>query len=195
MLKLSNNLNVTNVINDQNLPMRIALDDVKLHLRNKDVEKWTHSLNESDKLRTYRTYKCNLEREWYCTLPLSRDHRHVLFRLRSCSLPLAVETGRYTKPKTPMTDRLCKCCESSAIENETHFLLDCELYTDIRSTVFERALCLNANFDNLDTEDKLRFMTQHKDLQFIFGNTVYNMFQRRKMFFFNTDQTTFINVF
>ena len=52
MLKLSINLNVTNVINDQNLPMRVALDDFKLHLRNKDVEKWTQSLNESDKLRT-----------------------------------------------------------------------------------------------------------------------------------------------
>ena len=78
VLKLSNNLNVTNVINDQNLPMRVALDNVKLHLRNKDVEKWTQSLNESDKLRTYRTYKCNLEREWYCYLPLSRDHRRVL---------------------------------------------------------------------------------------------------------------------
>ena len=182
VLKLSNNLNVTNVINDQNLPMRVALDDVKLHLRNKDVEKWTQSLNESDKLRTYRTYKCNLEREWYCTLPLSRDHRRVLFRLRSCSLPLAVETGRYTKPKTPLTDRLCKFCESSSIENETHFLLDCELYTDIRSTLFERALCLNTNFDNLETEDKLRFIMQHKDLQFTLGNTVYKMFQRRKMF-------------
>ena len=124
---MSNNLNVTNVINDQNSPMRVALDNVKLHLRNKDVEKWTQSLNESDKLRTYRTYKCNLEREWYCTLPLSRDHRRVLFRLRSCSLPLAVETGRYTKPKTPLTDRLCKFCESSSIENETHFLMDCDL--------------------------------------------------------------------
>ena len=123
-----------------------------------------------------------MEREWYCTLPLSRDHRRVLFRLRSCSLPLAVETGRYTKPKTPLTDRLCKFCESSSIENETHFLLDCELYTDIRSTLFERALCLNTNFDNLETEDKLRFIMQHKDLQFTLGNTVYKMFQRRKMF-------------
>ena len=52
MLKLSNNLNVTNVINDQNLPMRVALDDVKLHLHKKDVEKRTQSLSESDKLRT-----------------------------------------------------------------------------------------------------------------------------------------------
>ena len=122
---------------------------------NRDAEKWTQALNKSDKLRTYKTYKCNLEREWYCTLPLSRDHRRVLFRLRSCSLPLEIETGRYTKPKTPLTDRLCKYCHSSAIEDETHFLLDCDLYTDIRSTLFEKALCLDENFYNLETSHVL----------------------------------------
>ena len=84
-----------------------------------------------------------------CHLNYSQYVCDVLFRLRSCSLPLAVETGRYTKQKTPLTDRLCKFCESSAIENEPRFLLECELYTDIMSTLFERALCLNANFDNL----------------------------------------------
>ena len=51
-----------------------------------------------------------------------------------------------------------------------------------RYTLFERALCLNANFDNLETEDKLRFIMQHKDLQFTLGNTVYKIFQMRKMF-------------
>ena len=131
-----------------------------------------------NQIRTYRTNKCNLEREWYCTLPLSRDHCRVLFKLRSCSLPLAVETGRYSKPKIPLTDRLCKFCDSSATEDETHFLLDCNLYT----VLFERALCLDANFHNLETEDKLRFIMQHKDLQFTLGNTVYKMFNRRKMF-------------
>ena len=85
-------------MNDQNLPIRFALESVKICFCNKDVEKWTQSLNESDKLRTYWTYKVNLKREWYYTLPLSRDHRRVLFRVRSCSLPPAVETGRYTKP-------------------------------------------------------------------------------------------------
>ena len=73
VLKLSNELNVTNIINDQNFPIRFALESIKICLCNKDVEKWTQSLNESDKLRTYRTYKVNLKREWYCTLPLSRD--------------------------------------------------------------------------------------------------------------------------
>ena len=32
---------------------------------------------------------------------MSRDHRRILAKFRSCNIPLAVETGRYTKPKTP----------------------------------------------------------------------------------------------
>ena len=97
-------------------------------------------------------------------------------------MPLEIETGRYTNPKTPLTDRLCKCCNSSAIEDETHFLLDCDLHTDIRSTLFENALRLDENFHNLETDGKLRLIMQHKDLQFPLGNAVYKMFRRRKMF-------------
>ena len=50
---IHNELNVTNIINDKNLPIRFALESIKICLCNKDVEKWTQSLNESDKLRTY----------------------------------------------------------------------------------------------------------------------------------------------
>ena len=38
VLKLADNLNVTNVINDQNLPIRFALDSVKTNLCNRDAK-------------------------------------------------------------------------------------------------------------------------------------------------------------
>lgn len=53
MLKLSNNLNVTNIVKEQNLLVCFALDIVTLHLRNKNVEKWKQTLNELDKFRTF----------------------------------------------------------------------------------------------------------------------------------------------
>ena len=57
-----------------------------------------------------------------------------------------METGRFTRPKTPLSDRLCKFCNSSVVEEETHFLLDCDFYTDIRHILYEKALSLNQNF-------------------------------------------------
>ena len=176
MRKLSNEINATNKINDQNLPIRFALENVRTILCNKDVEKWNRDLHSSDKLRTYRTYKLKLEREWYCTLPLSRDQRRVLFKLRSCSLPLHVETGRFTRPKTPLSDRLCKFCNFSVVEDETHFLLDCDLFTDIRHILYEKALSLNQNFSQFDSAGKLKFIMQHKDMQFTLGNTISKIF-------------------
>ena len=100
-----------------------------------DKQNWQNQLfndrNDSEngnKLRTYRTYKTIFTPEQYVTLNMRRDHRRVLAKFRSCNLPLAVETGRYTKPKTPISDRLCKFCDGAAVEDETHFLIDCEFY-------------------------------------------------------------------
>ena len=107
MLKLSNNLHITTVTDDTSLSLRNALEMIKSIPYAKDIETWK-KIVESDKLRTYRKIKTPLGKEWYCILPLSRDHRRVLFNLRSCSVPLAIETGRYSKPKTPLNERLCK---------------------------------------------------------------------------------------
>ena len=45
---------------------------------------------------------------------------------------------------------------SSVVENETHVLLDCDLYTDIRHSLYEKALQVNNNFAQLGSSEKLR---------------------------------------
>ena len=90
MLKLSNN--VTTVTDDTSLSLRNALERIKSILCAKDIEPRNKKLVESAKLRTYRKFKTTLGKEWYCILPLSRDHRRVQFKLRSCSLSLVTET-------------------------------------------------------------------------------------------------------
>ena len=56
----------------------------------------------------------------YLLIPLSRQQRSVLARLRSGTLALAIETGRYGQ--IPAENRLCKQCESGTVEDELHFL-------------------------------------------------------------------------
>ena len=104
------------------------------------------------------------------------------FKLRSCSMPIAIETGRYTRPKTPLNERLCKFCNTNSIHSETHFLLECELYSDLRQSLFEKALELNDSFINLNSSEKLKFLMQTKDIQFQLSSSVYKMFRRRKVF-------------
>ena len=58
----------------------------------------------------------------------------MLSRLRSGTNFLRVETGRYEDEK--VEDRLCLWCNK--VEDEEHFLLDCELYADIRANTWKR---------------------------------------------------------
>ena len=45
-----------------------------------------------------------------------------------------IETGRYKRPKLPRND--CPFCPS-AVESETHFMLYCNKYTNIRETYID----------------------------------------------------------
>ena len=45
-----------------------------------------------NKLRTYRQCKTVLKTESYVKQTMSRGHRRVLAKFRSCNLPLAIET-------------------------------------------------------------------------------------------------------
>ena len=58
-----------------------------------------------------------------CNLPLALEQRCILFKFKSCNLPLALETRQYTSPKTPVYNRVCQFCNTNAIEDETHFLI------------------------------------------------------------------------
>ena len=70
-----------------------------------------------------------------CTL-LQRRH---FTKLRISAHNLIVETGRYTRPKTQLADRLCLLCDKSEIEDEYHMLMSCPTYSNERET-FIKAL-------------------------------------------------------
>ncbi len=52
-----------------------------------------------------------------------------LFRFRISCPNLRIETGRYNRPKTSENKRICLYCSMQAVENEAHFILDCNLYS------------------------------------------------------------------
>ena len=86
-----------------------------------------------NKLRTYRLHKDRISTEPYVTANISRYERSILAKIRSGTLPLEVETGRYRQ--VPLDERICKLCQAS-IENEIHFLVDCHFYDDLRYDLF-----------------------------------------------------------
>ena len=114
---------------------------------------------------------------------MSRDQRQILSKFRSCNLPLAIETGRFTKSKTPLKDRICKFWSASSVEGETHFLIECEFYDDIRYDLFESTSKLNDNFGHLNPKEKLSFLMNTNSLQFNIVNCLLTMSRRKRQNF------------
>ena len=86
---------------------------------------------------------------------MSKNERSALAQLRCGILPLRIETGRYINE--PLHDRICRHCNSNEIENETHFLLFCTLYSELRNELFGN-LFSDSCFLNKSSEEKLCFL-------------------------------------
>ena len=110
--------------------------------------------------------------EDYVIVNLSKNQRRHLAMLRSGTLPIHVETGRYTKPKTPIENRTCSCNHVS-IEDEMHILLNCHLYDKQRRELFDKAMLMYSNFQNSNNITKYCLLLT-SNLHRTFANTVIN---------------------
>ena len=55
---------------------------------------WSNSIEQSPKLRTYRTFKQNISTERYINLNMLKTGRSMLAQLGCSTWPLRIETGR-----------------------------------------------------------------------------------------------------
>ena len=74
----------------------------------------------------------SINTDFYVKNVFNRQHRIILSNFRSGCLSLAVETGRYMKPKVPLNQRNCIYCRNNWTEDEMHFLFSCNFYSDLR---------------------------------------------------------------
>ena len=82
-------------------------------------------LDRNSILGKYRYIKWSFKIEPY--LYLVKDHRyhHAKAQLKTSSQILHIERGRYTKPRTPVHERLCPLC--NCVEDELHFVTACTI--------------------------------------------------------------------
>ena len=73
----------------------------------------------------------------------------MLSQFRCDILPLRVETGWYIGE--PVGTRTCKFCSLNTVENEEHFLLNCELYDIIWHNAYGN-LTLQTEFTSLSSD-------------------------------------------
>ena len=79
----------------------------------------------------------------------------ALFKFRSGTAPIAIETGRYSGVN--IDERKCFSCKD-IVEDETHVLLHCPQYTSLRNELFTRTEHVSHEFSNLNDSKTLAFI-------------------------------------
>ena len=110
---------------------------------------------DHNKLRFYKTLKGSFKQEPYVTKILNRNQRAWLSRYRTSAHNLRIETGRYTFPVTPVSQRVCVYCDSGECDTEHHAILNCETFNLKRQCFIGRVIALCPNFLMLTPEQKL----------------------------------------
>ena len=111
---------------------------------------------DHNKLRFYRTFKSSFTQEPYISYIHNKSQRAWLTRYRVSAVSnLGIESGRYTRPVTPVTSRLCKYCSNNSIDDEKHAILECNTFLLKRNCFFGRITSLIPNFEQMSPEHKL----------------------------------------
>ena len=113
-------------------------------------------------MRTYITFKTSFVMEDYLTIK-NVAHRKAMTKLRISAHSLAIERGRYTTPSTPIESRICPHCPDNVIEDELHFIMQCNKTSEARETLFNTIQHLCANFINLCEQDKFVYLLTADD--------------------------------
>ena len=163
----------------------VVISDVKNKLNNFFVEHWwsrIQNLSRFPKLELYKNIKNGFHFETYLDLVKDSRYRNAITKIRSSSHPLEIERGRYTKPKTPRSNRLCSRCK--VIEDERHFILDCTLYKKERHIFLCKVSNKNPMFPALTTEEKFVYLLAYKDAQMLtrLGKFLYHIFDKRNKY-------------
>ena len=113
-----------------------AENDLSKHLKN-------HQLNlirTNKKLKFYFVFKneTNYSQTEFINHIRNPEHKRVASKFRIGNHNLKIETGRFTILKTPEDPRICDHCNQNSVENELHIIFHCDLYHDLRKTLYNK---------------------------------------------------------
>ena len=115
----------------------------KQRVRDCFIQNWKEQINNSTRANTYKLF-ADFNFQLYLDTINIQKYRIALTKLRVSSHRLEIEVGRWHKPQPiDVNDRKCTFCHR--LEDEYHFLLECPLYDNLRSTYIKPYFWKRAN--------------------------------------------------
>ena len=174
---------VLDLANDYNLDIKQNRHHFKYECKmvviDRFISNWHNNLINTEinpGLRTYQTIKKSFRPEPYLYLVREAPFRNAIAQIRASSHTLAIERGRYTRPKTPIQERLCKSC--GVIEDEAHFILSCHINQSLRAELMKNIESIYPEFNNMTENEKIYFISNNEDRRIWtwFGKFLHNSF-------------------
>ena len=104
-----------------------------------------------------------------------------MYQLRISAHMLHIERGRYTRPKTPIENRLCFSCSSVSVEDEIHFITECSAYSSLRADTYNCIMAKCIHFNQMSNEQKMIYMfTSEGAIVKICSKFFYECLMKRK---------------
>ena len=112
-------------------------------------------------------------------LSISPGLHRRLMRFRMACSDLEVNSGRLGRngDKRPRHGRVCRCCNLNVVEDELHFLFDCPVYDELRTSRFSHLfetdyarqhnirMFMNSSCNQLEIAMLLNDMFEHRKLR------------------------------
>ena len=105
------------------------MSELKQRLTDNFVQNWSARLENSPRALFYRSF-ASFRFQPYLEFINIQKFSQSFSKLRRSSHRLEIEAGRWVRPtRKPLYQRKCSFCK--VIEDEFHFVLECQLYSDI----------------------------------------------------------------
>ena len=116
---------------------------VKQQTEDKFIDDWTENIscqNQQAKLRTYNSFSDYFPKlATYVSDMTNTRLIAAVAQFRLSSHNLEIERGRHIRPKTPVANRICLRCQTTQIDDEIHFLMQCNMFELDRKALLSEA--------------------------------------------------------
>ena len=121
---------------------------------------------QDKKLRNCVLSKNEFKFENYLQIIKDFEIRKNVTRLRISAHNLAIEKGRHKRPtKLPLEERTCNICNT--LEDEIHFLINCQLFCSPRLILFQSLEDIFVDFNKYSDLDKFKIIMSSQDTDLI----------------------------